>query len=64
MVGVKRGESVIFAYVLFKSRRHRDAVNAKVMKDPRLHALCSPDAVPFDPKRMAWGGFKVIADPK
>lgn len=60
----KRGEAVVFAYVLFKSRKHRDAVNAKVMKDPRLHEMCDPTKMPFDVKRMIYGGFKVIVDPK
>lgn len=60
----KAGETVVFAYVLFKSRKHRDAVNAKVMKDPRLQAICDPENMPFDVKRMAYGGFKVIVNPK
>jgi uncharacterized protein YbaA (DUF1428 family) len=55
----KPGEVVIFAYVLFKSRKHRDQVNAKVMADPRLANL-SHDNVPFDCKRMMWGGFNTL----
>ena len=56
----KAGETVIFAYILFKSRAHRDRVNAKVMKDPRMHAMGDPKDMPFDYKRMAYGGFKVL----
>ena len=58
---LKPGETVVFAWIVYKSRAHRDRVNAKVMKDPRL-AEMSPTAVPFNPKRMAYGGFKVIVD--
>jgi uncharacterized protein YbaA (DUF1428 family) len=57
-VKLKPGETVVFAYVVFKSRAHRDRVNAKVMKDPRL--VCDPKDMPFDCKRMVYGGFKVI----
>jgi uncharacterized protein YbaA (DUF1428 family) len=61
MVKLKRGETVVFAYIVYKSRAHRDRVNAKVMKDPRL-ALDKDRPMPFDIKRMAYGGFKVIVD--
>jgi len=64
IIGAKRGETVIFAYVVFKSRAHRDKVNGKVMKDPRLTASMDEKSMPFDCKRMAWGGFKVIVDAK
>lgn len=57
---VKPGETVVFAYVVFKSRAHRDRVNAKVMKDPRLSEMCDPKNMPFDCKRMVYGGFKVL----
>ncbi len=57
---VKRGETVVFAYIVYKSRAHRDKVNAKVMKDPRLNSMCKSKEMPFDLKRMAYGGFKVI----
>lgn len=57
---LKKGETVVFAYVEYKSRAHRDKVNAKVMKDPRLAAMCDPKDMPFDCKRMVYGGFKVI----
>ena len=45
---------------MFKSRAHRNHVNAKVMKDPRITAMCDPKSMPFDVKRMAWGGFKIL----
>ena len=59
---VKRGETVMFSWITFKSRAHRDRVNAKVMKDPRLAPMMDPKAMPFDAKRMAYGGFKVIVN--
>jgi uncharacterized protein YbaA (DUF1428 family) len=59
---IKSGETVVFSWIVYKSRAHRDRVNAKVMKDPRLNAMMTPDAMPFDMKRMAYGGFKVIVD--
>lgn len=58
-VKAKPGETVVFAWVLFKSRAHRDLVNAKVMQDPRL-ADMDQKSMPFDHKRMVYGGFKVI----
>ena len=61
-VKLKSGETVVFAYILYKSRAHRDRVNARVMKDPRLKAMMDPKALPFDGKRMFWGGFKVLVD--
>lgn len=51
---------LVFSWIVFKSRAHRDAVNAKVMKDPRMAASMVPKSMPFDSKRMAYGGFKVI----
>jgi uncharacterized protein YbaA (DUF1428 family) len=57
----KRGETVVFAWITFKSRAHRDRVNAKVMKDPRL-ADMGAKTMPFDVKRMVYGGFKVFVD--
>ena len=56
----KPNETVVFAWIVFKSRKHRDQVNAKVMKDPRLAKMMDPKAMPFDCKRMAYGGFKTI----
>lgn len=61
-VNMKRGETVIFAWVVFKSRAHRDRVNAKVMKDPRLTATMDAKSMPFDMKRMVYGGFKILVD--
>ena len=62
MAGAKAGETVLFSFILFTSREHRDEVNAKVMADPRMEGLCAPDDMPFDPSRMAYGGFKAIVD--
>ena len=59
----KPGETVVFSWILYKSRAHRDRVNAKVMKDPRLAAMMDPNdpkAMPFDVKRMTMGGFTTI----
>jgi uncharacterized protein YbaA (DUF1428 family) len=56
---VKAGETAVFAFIVYKSRAHRDKVNAKVMKDPRLAASMTGKP-PFDMKRMAYGGFKVL----
>jgi uncharacterized protein YbaA (DUF1428 family) len=60
-VKLKKGEVVWFSWIVYKSRRHRDAVNAKVMKDPRLAGM-SPATMPFDGKRMIYGGFQVAVD--
>jgi uncharacterized protein YbaA (DUF1428 family) len=62
LVKPKKGEVVVFSWILYKSRAHRDRVNAKVMKDKRLAEMCGPDNMPFDPKRMAYGGFEVAVD--
>ena len=59
-VKLKAGEIVVFSWIVYKSRAHRDRVNAKVMKDPRITAMMNPKAMPFDGKRMFWGGFKVM----
>ena len=59
-VKLKRGETVVFSWIVFKSRAQRDRVNARVMKDPRLAKMMDPKAMPFDAKRMFWGGFKPI----
>ncbi len=58
----KAGETVVFAWIAYKSRTHRNHVNAKVMKDPRIASMCDSKAMPFDVKRMAYGGFKVVVD--
>ncbi len=60
VAGAGENETVILAYIVYESREHRDAVNAKVMADPRLMEMCGPDTLPFDCKRMAYGGFKSI----
>jgi uncharacterized protein YbaA (DUF1428 family) len=62
LVKPKRGETVMFSWIVFKSRAHRDAVNAKVMKDPRLAKMMDMKAIPFDSKRMVYGGFNVMVD--
>jgi len=59
-VKLKPGETVVFSYIRYKSRKHRDRVNAKAMKDKRLAKMMDPKAMPFDGKRMFWGGFKTI----
>jgi len=61
-VKLKPGETVIFSWIVFKSRAHRDRVNSKVMKDPRLSNMMDPKALPFDGKRMFWGGFKTLVE--
>jgi len=61
-VKLKRGETVVFSWIVYKSRKDRDRINAKVMKDPRLAAMMNPKALPFDGKRMFWGGFKVMVN--
>jgi len=60
LVKPKAGETVVFAFVIFKSRAHRDGVNARVMKDPLLGKM--PKKMPFDVKRMAYGGFKALVE--
>lgn len=60
-VKLKPNETVIFSWITYKSRAHRDRVNAKVMKDKRFLDM-HPDALPFDAKRMIYGGFKVIVE--
>ena len=60
---LKPGETVVFAWIVFKSRAHRDKVNAKVMKDPRLASMMmGTKKMPFDVKRMVYGGFKFIVN--
>ena len=61
-VDLKPGETVVFSYILYKSRAHRDKVLAKVMKDPRLAKMMDPKTMPFDGKRMIYGGFKTVVD--
>jgi uncharacterized protein YbaA (DUF1428 family) len=61
-VKLKNGETVVFAWIVYKSRADRDRINAKVMKDPRLASMMDPKAMPFDGKRMFWGGFKLLVN--
>jgi uncharacterized protein YbaA (DUF1428 family) len=58
MAKLKKTETVVFAWIVYKSKAHRNKVNAKVMADPRMHK--APNPMPFDHTRMAFGGFKVI----
>jgi uncharacterized protein YbaA (DUF1428 family) len=60
-IKTKPGETVVFAWIVYKSRKHRDQVNVKVMKDPRLAKM--PKKMPFDIKRMLYGGFDIVVDP-
>jgi len=61
-VKLKAGETVVFAWIVFRSRRDRDRINDRVMKDPRLAAMMDPKSMPFDAKRMFWGGFKGLVE--
>jgi uncharacterized protein YbaA (DUF1428 family) len=59
-IKTKPGETVVFAWIVYKSRAHRDKVNARVMSDPRLAGM--PKTMPFDMKRMVYGGFKFLVN--
>ena len=59
---LKAGEVPVFSWIVFKSKAHRDRVNAKVMADPRLGTMMDPKAMPFDSRRMAYGGFRADVD--
>lgn len=59
-VKLKKGETVVFSWIVYKSRAQRDRVNKLVMADPRLASIMDPKALPFDGKRMVFGGFKTI----
>ena len=61
-VKAKPGEVVIFAWILYRSRRERDRVNKKVFADPRLQGMMDPKDLPFDGRRMFWGGFKTMIE--
>jgi len=61
-VKLKPGETVMFSYIVFRNRAHRDKVNAKVMQDPRLGDMMQGKSMPFDAKRMIYGGFKGLVD--
>ena len=58
-VKLEPDETVVFAWIVYESREHRDRVNEQVMKDPRMTGM-DPKSMPFDGKRMMWGGFKVL----
>jgi uncharacterized protein YbaA (DUF1428 family) len=61
-VKLKGGEVVWFSWIVYKSRKHRDQVMAKVMKDKRLAPMMDPKGMPFDGKRLIHGGFKIVVD--
>ena len=61
-VKLKAGETVWFSWIVYKSRKDRDRVLKKVMKDPRLAKMMNPKTMPFDTKRMIYGGFKIQVD--
>lgn len=61
-VKLKPDEVVVFSWIVFRSRRARDRINALVMKDPRLADMADPKRLPFDARRMFWGGFKPIIE--
>lgn len=61
MTRLRKNETIVFSYIVFRNRRHRDAVNAKVMKDPRMGGM-EGKPMPFDAKRFAYGGFEVLVD--
>jgi uncharacterized protein YbaA (DUF1428 family) len=61
-VKLKPGETVVFSWIVYKSRRDRDRINKLAMADPRLADMTDPKALPFDAKRMFWGGFKLAID--
>lgn len=62
LVKLKRGETVVFSWIRFKSRADRDRVNAKVMQDPRMNRMMKNVKMPFEIKRMTYGGFKVMVN--
>lgn len=62
MAKTKEGETVVFSFIVYKSKAHRDAVNAKVMQDPVMNDQNKDRPMPFDMKRMAYGGFQVIVE--
>ena len=59
---VKRGETVVFSWIVYKSRAHRDQVNKKVMADLSMKKMMEKGPMPFDLKRMAYGGFKFLVE--
>jgi uncharacterized protein YbaA (DUF1428 family) len=61
-VKLKHGETVVFSWIVFRSRAERDRVNTKVMEDPRLSDMMDPKDMPFDGQRMIYGGFEVLVE--
>ena len=61
-VQLKDDETVVFSWILYNSREHRDSVNTKVMEDPRMKDMMDPKSFPFDGMRMFWGGFKTLVE--
>ena len=61
-VKLKPDETVVFSFIMYRSRAERDRINAKVMKDPRLAKMMNPKDMPFDGKRMIYGGFKTVVE--
>jgi uncharacterized protein YbaA (DUF1428 family) len=61
-VKLEDDETVVFSWIVYRSRRERDRINAKVMADPRLESMMDPSKLPFDGMRMFWGGFKTIVE--
>lgn len=61
-VNLEEGEVVFFSWIVYESRARRDEINDKVMSDPRMAEWMKPEAMPFDGKRMIWGGFEMVVD--
>ncbi|MCW5551987.1 MAG: DUF1428 domain-containing protein [Verrucomicrobiae bacterium] len=61
-IKAKSGEAIVFSYIVYKSRKQRDTVNAKIMKDPRIAAMCDLNDMPFDVNRMIYGGFEAVVE--
>jgi uncharacterized protein YbaA (DUF1428 family) len=61
-IRLKRGETVVFSWIMYRSRAARDRINAKAMQDPRMAGMMDMNALPFDMTRMVTGGFKVFVD--
>lgn len=59
---IKAGELVVFSWIVYKNKAQRNAINKAVMKDPRLEAMMDPTKMPFDMKKMSYGGFKMFVD--
>ena len=62
VAGAKAGETVVFSWIVYKSKAHRNRVNALIMKDPRIEKMMGGEPMPFDVARMAYGGFKTIVE--